>query len=98
MPRRPKLAQPSEPPKDLDALRPRQDETLSQYVSRLCQTRGLLTHRVAQMTSHLPPQQRLSSTWLMGLMNETIHEPGGDKLRTLAALLQIPAKWLLDKA
>jgi hypothetical protein len=82
-------------------------ETIGRYLRRLREAAGQVNGRpvrletVVALTEELPQPQRLTIPWLSKVETDEVGQPGGDKLRTVAAayshLLKktIQPEWLL---
>jgi transcriptional regulator with XRE-family HTH domain len=81
-----------------DDLRPDKTESLSDYIRRLREQRGLSLGDVSRLTSNLPSQQRVTTDWLSRAERGEYQHPAPEKLRVLAFVYNVPVEWLLTKA
>ena len=88
----------------MEDYRPLAEETLGQYLSRLRKLASISQEMAVQLSGRWPTPQSFTRSWLSLVETDRLDSPGGDKLRTLAAIygeqlgVHILDSWLLSKA
>ncbi len=78
--------------------RPRPEETLGAYLRRIRLMRGMDLGDVSDATPKIPESQHVSQPYLSQIeLGRALH-PSRERLITIARVLSLPEKWVLEKA